>query len=125
EKAKKHISDKVNVELEARVRDATPEIFNCVYNKANADMKFLLFEQSLSCISRDIFTGDTTKQYIRKQVFGDGQKKSDEYSSKQRIGGMTVNSHMKYIIAVSVESPEEPFNVAPNALLRFKNRMSF
>jgi len=124
--------DRGNIEIEARLKDFTPQVFDCIYKSACENFEFLGIEQSLNSISTDPFANiaDSTgkmgiKQFIRVQKFENGRKISDEYASKLKLGTSTSSKAFRTIFAISAERPEEPFQVASNARLRFKNRASF
>lgn len=128
-----NVSPKDNIELEIRFKDINREAFEDIYNAISDNKEFANpeLECSVNFISENVYEKSTrdkadNTQYIRKMVFTKGLVTSDTYMQKTRImKPVQMSDYTKYSIGISKESDSKKFSTSPNALVRFKVRVSF
>jgi hypothetical protein len=111
-----------HVELELRCEGLDSDGFISLYNRMKD--KQGVVEHTINIIS-DTGDRDYTK-LIRTIKISNGEVTSDMYSKKRRYKApMTFPGDMKIRAGISIESSAAKFNSATNAVVRFKNRISW
>lgn len=111
-----------HVELELRWGGLDSEDFIALYNKMKG--KEATIEHTINIISDDN-SRDHTK-LIRTLHIVNGEVTKDIYSRKRRYKApMSFPGDMKMRAGISIESPASKFTSMTNAMVRFKNRISW
>lgn len=121
-------ADTGSLELEIRFKDITYDVFKIVYEsmKENPDFVNPTLECSVNIINENIYEKGDNARYIRKITFIDGKSSSDIYMKKERLlRSVYLPDYIKYSVGLSRESTSERFSSNPNAMVRFKSRVSF
>jgi hypothetical protein len=119
-----------STELEIRLKDVTRDAFESLYSALMTDSSFdkPTLECSVNFISENIFQQTAKKdlsQYIRRLLFKGGSVIGDTYTKKTKLAkNIQVNDFINYSIGIAQETTIGKFTSTPNALVRFKLRIS-
>lgn len=118
-------------ELEIRFKDISREAFEDIYKHMSTSPEFAnpKLECTVNVISENVYEhvgkGDRIS-YIRKMTFNKGVMETDEYLQKSRImRPVQIADYISYSVGLSNEAPCKKFPTNINAIVRFKNRVSF
>lgn len=118
-----------NTEFELRFGKISWEVFKSLITNIRTNDKFKnpKVEHTINTISKNVHADNSSDTYIRRQEFVDGVKTSDSLIIKNKIyRPIKINDYIDYTINLSTETPsEKKFNTNSDALVRFKNRISY
>jgi SAM-dependent methyltransferase len=117
-----------NVELEIRFKTMSADTFKILVETAKNKLGTGVVETTVNIISENVFEQLKDEiQYIRQLTFTNGIKAGDVHLTKKRlIKSLNVSDHAKYSIGIALETRlSEPFSSKPDALVRYKARVSY
>lgn len=123
---------KDNLELEIRLKEVSKEVFSTVVSSVSESPDFIFdsIEHSINTISQNVSqnasSGHQTESRIRKQVFKDLKKISDEYIRKTpEKRPVYFKDYINYSVCLSEETSSKKYSSNIDAGVRMKIRISF
>lgn len=121
----------VHVEMEVRFKDIDRATFISVVENAIKSPIFGdgIIEHTINAASSSRSTGlvtasDKLSSFIRTIKFANGTS-TNIFSKKTRVRSMDISDFIDYKISISLEQPVDAFESSLDAIVRFKNRISF
>lgn len=125
-------ADKATAELEVRVRGTTKEVYSSLYKKLLAGPEGFgapELDCSINIISANLHGQKAIpgreSSHILRLSFVEGIRAPDTYTRKASVARSMVSDFMSYGIVLATETPVPTFKSSPDALVRFKLRVSF
>ncbi len=113
-----------DLELELRFRGITKDVFENIYKESISGKHKVELEQSINFITKGM-NGQPPPQLIRKLLFENGELIKEEKVKKQLLARpVFISDYLDYTINLSSETDAGPFKTSPDALARFKIRVS-